>query len=84
MTEGQKALTTLASFDDEAGGACATALTDLEGYVKLYIASVNSLGTAVDQGNNASAQAAIDNSSEALARSRETFAPFEAACKPTQ
>lgn len=82
VTEGEKALATLTGFEDEVSGACASALTNLEGYYKLYLASVKSLGTSVEQGNVASVQGSIDEASEALARGRATLGPFEAACKP--
>jgi hypothetical protein len=82
VTEGEEALATLSSFEDEVGGACAAELTDLQGYLRLYTASVQSLGTAVDEGDVASVQSSIDEAADALARERETSAPFEAACKP--
>jgi hypothetical protein len=48
VAEGESLLETLGGFEDEVGGACADALTKLDGYVKLYVASVNGVETAVD------------------------------------
>ena len=82
VTAGQKALSTLQGFQSEASGACSTALTNYEGAVRLYVASVNALGGAVDRGSSAQAQTAIDQSTHALATARTQGAKFEAACKP--
>ena len=83
VSEGEDALDTLEGFEDEAGGACAAALTDLEGNLTLYIASVKALEGTVEQGDPAGTQAALDNATTALEQERQAFAPFEAACKPS-
>jgi hypothetical protein len=82
VSEGEKALDTLEGFEDEAGGACATALEELAGYLKLYVASVNALQSAAEEGDSASVETQIDQSAEALGKDREANAAFEAACKP--
>jgi hypothetical protein len=82
VSEGEEALETLEGFEDEVGGACAGALTELEGNLTLYIASVKSLEGIVEQGDPAGVQAAVDNATTALEQEREAFAPFEAACRP--
>jgi hypothetical protein len=82
VAEGEKLMATLAGFEDEAGGACASALTNLAGSVKLYVASVNGVETAVEGDQVAGVSAQIDEASEALENAREQQAPFEAACKP--
>ena len=79
VTEGQQFLATLAAFDDEAGGACAKALTDYQGYVKLYISSVNALDSGLD--TTPSSQQ-VDEAAGAVVRARTAGAAFEAACKP--
>ena len=79
VTEGQEFLTTLEGFEDEVGGACAKALTDYAGNVKLYISSVNAL-TSGDTPSPAPAQ--VDEASGALVRARASGTAFEAACKP--
>ena len=84
VSEGEEALETLEGFEDEVGGACATALTELEGNLTLYIASVKAVESTVAQGDPAGTAAAIDNASTALEQEREAFAPFEAACKPPE
>ena len=50
--------------------------------MKLYIASVNAIGVAVDSGSVASTQTAIDNALEGLNVARDARPPFEAACRP--
>jgi hypothetical protein len=82
VTEGQMVLKTLGGFEGEAGGACATALTQLEGNVHLYVASVNTLTSTVQRGSPAGAPAQIDSATTALAHSRASQAAFESACKP--
>jgi hypothetical protein len=82
VTEGKKVLATLDGLEQEAGGACATATANLAGSIKLYVASVNAIGVAVDSGSVATSQAAIDNAVEGLGVARDARAPFEAACKP--
>jgi hypothetical protein len=79
VTEGQEFLMTLEGFEDEVGGACAKSLTDYAGTVKLYIASVNGLGSG-DETSPSAAQ--VDEASGALVRARNAGRAFEAACKP--
>jgi hypothetical protein len=81
VAEGESLLETLGGFEDEVGGACADALTQLDGYVKLYVASVKGVETAVDA-DQAGVSTQIDEATEALEEARAARAPFEAACKP--
>jgi hypothetical protein len=81
VAEGESLLETLGGYEDEVGGACADALTKLDGYVKLYVASVNGVETAVEN-DQAGVSAQIDEATEALEEARAARAPFEAACKP--
>jgi ABC-type glycerol-3-phosphate transport system substrate-binding protein len=83
VTEGQKFMATLAGFDDEVAGACAKALTDYEGYVKLYVSSVNALDTGLQGSTNPPDATQVDQASGALARARAASKPFETNCKPT-
>jgi hypothetical protein len=85
VTEGQKLLKVLHRFDSRVAGACASSLTKLEGYTKLYIASVKPLQTALaggGVGGQTGFGAQLDNARVALARARATQPPFEAACRP--
>ena len=79
VAEGQQFLTTLAVFEEDAGGACEKALINYSGNVKLYIASVNGL-TSGDQPSPSAVQ--VDQASGALVRARGAGQAFEAACKP--
>ena len=85
VSEGQKVLTTLQGLESGVSGACASALNALGGYVKLYIASVNSLQSAI-KGGGVGGQTGfttqLDNSQQVLVRARAAQAPVEAACKP--
>jgi hypothetical protein len=80
VEEGQQFLATLEGFEDEVEGACAKALTDYSGIVKLYIASVNGLSSG-DETSPSAAQ--VDQASGALVRARAAGGAFEVACKPT-
>jgi hypothetical protein len=85
VTEGQKVLHTLQGLDSEVSGACSSAFTALEGYIKLYIASVNTLQSAIEGegvGSQTGFATQLDNSQQALVRARASQAPFEATCKP--
>jgi hypothetical protein len=85
VTEGQKLLDELNSLAGETSGACATALNTLNGNVKLYIASVNTLESSVKGkgvGGHASFPAQLDNTQQILVRTRASVPPVEAACKP--
>jgi hypothetical protein len=79
VAEGQQFQATLESFQSEAGGACAKAVTDYAGIVKLYIASVNALSSG-DETSPSATQ--VDQASGALVRARSAGQAFEAACKP--
>ncbi len=79
VTEGEQFMATLASFDDEVGGACATALTDYQGYVKLYLSSVNALVSGL---STTPSEEQVDQAASSVVRARTASAAFEAACKP--
>jgi hypothetical protein len=79
VKEGEEFLTTLEGFEDEVGGACAKALTDYAGLVKLYVASVSALSSG-DETSPSAVQ--VDQASGALVRARGAGQAFEAACKP--
>jgi hypothetical protein len=86
VTEGQKVLRTLQGFDSEVSGSCSSALSALQGYTKLYIASVNGLQSAIEGqgvGGQSGFATQLDDSQRALVRARASQASFEAACKPT-
>ena len=78
VAQGTQFLSTLEGFEDQVGGACAKALTNYAGLVKLYIASVN--GPSGDQPSPSAVQ--VDQASGALVRARTAGGAFEAACKP--
>jgi hypothetical protein len=82
VTQGQKFLTTLEGFDSEVAGACAKALTDYQGYVKLYLSSVNALDTGLDSSSPPDATQ-VDQAQGALVRARTASKAFETNCKPT-
>ncbi len=82
VATGKKAQPVLEEATAEAQGACATAATDLQGAVRLYLASVQALGSTVDSGNLPGSTTQIDNSQEALKNARSAQATFEQACKP--
>ena len=82
VAEGQDFDTVLNAFEGEAGGACASALTTLDGTVKLYIASVNAVGLAVERSSSAEMTNQVDQANEALAAVRPAGVAFQAACKP--
>ena len=83
VTEGQQFLATLGGLDGEAGGACAKALTNYEGYVKLYVSSVNALDTGTGGADSVPSAAQVDEAKGALARARTASTAFAAACKPS-
>jgi hypothetical protein len=82
VKEGTTLLQTLDGLEQETSGACAAALEDLAGYVKLYVSSVNGLDTSIENDQTAGMQGQIDDSLEVLARARAARAPVTAACKP--
>jgi hypothetical protein len=82
VTEGKALMATLATLAGTTGGACETANAHLTGNIKLYVASVQTLGNAVDQGTIPGASTAINSALTALTRSRAAGAAFEQACKP--
>jgi hypothetical protein len=82
VTQGQKFLTTLQGFEGEVAGACAKALTDYQGYVKLYLSSVNALDTGLDSSGPPNATQ-VDQAQGALVRARTSSKAFETSCKPT-
>jgi hypothetical protein len=81
VTQGQKFLTTLQGFEGEVAGACAKALTDYQGYVKLYLSSVNALDTGLDSSSPPDATQ-VDQAQGALVRARTSSKAFETSCKP--
>jgi hypothetical protein len=81
VTTGKQTLTELDKITSEATGACAKASEELTGYVKIYVASVDTVGTSVAQATLPST-ASIDNASTALKHARATDTAFVAACKP--
>lgn len=82
VDEGKRLLDTLDGLAQEASGACAAALEDLAGNVKLYVSSVNGLETSIENDQTAGMQGQIDDSLEVLAQARAARAPVTAACKP--
>jgi len=82
VTAGKAVLVDLDALAGETSGACEAANVALAGYVKLYTASVQSLGVSVERGDLASGQTSIDNSREALKNTKAASAAFDSACKP--
>jgi hypothetical protein len=82
VDEGHRVLTVLDGFESEAAGACATALHQLQGTVRLYVASVNTLGE-VAQNRPAGVGPQLQAAQEGLTHARASQAAFEAACSPT-
>jgi hypothetical protein len=85
VTEGKKVLKVLQGFSGEVAGTCSTALANLAGYIKLYLAGVNSLQTSLAGGGVGAGTGfgpQLDNARHALSRARAAQPPFEAACKP--
>jgi len=85
VTEGKKVLKVLRGFNDEVGGACESSLTKLEGYTKVYVASVNALQTAVGGGGvggGSGLESQIDNARTALVHARAVQPKFETVCRP--
>jgi len=81
VAEGQKLRGVLDGFSSEVGGACAEALEEVDGYVKLYISSVNAIALGVENSNLPNSQD-VGSSAALLAKTRAEAAHFEAACKP--
>ena len=82
VTEGEKFMATLAGFEAEASGACATELKELSGYVKLYVGTVDALGRSVEGTVGIGAQQDLQNAQQVLGDARAQREPFEAACEP--
>lgn len=82
VDEGTRLLQALDGLEQEASGACAAALADLSGNVKLYVSSVNGLETSIENDQTAGMQGQIDDSLQVLAQARAARAPVTAACKP--
>jgi hypothetical protein len=82
VTEGQKFMDTLTGFESEVSGNCATQLTTLEGYVKLYVGSVDALGRSLEGTVGVGAQQDLQNAQQVLADARSKREPFEDACEP--
>jgi hypothetical protein len=81
VEEGQKLLGVLDGFESEAAGECATALHNLQGTARLYVASVNTLGnTAQSRPTGVAPQ--LDTAQQALTHARAAQVAFEAACSP--
>lgn len=81
VTTGKQTLTELDKITSEATGACAKASQQLTGYVKIYVASVETVQTSVAQ-ETLPSTASIDNASTALKHARAANTAFVAACKP--
>jgi len=83
VTVGKSTLTFLEGGQADVAGACAKANAELTGYVKLYVASAQSLSNSVDEDEIAAAQPTVDNALTALKRARAADVAFVAACEPT-
>jgi hypothetical protein len=81
VTTGKQTLTELEKVTAGTSGACAKAGQQLKGYVKLYVASVQAIQTAISQNSVLSTQS-IDQAVAALNHARAANVAFEAACKP--
>ena len=82
VTEGRKFMDTLTGFESEVSGNCATQLTTLEGYVKLYVGSVDALGRSLEGTVGVGAQQDLQNAQQVLGQARAKRQPFEEACEP--
>jgi hypothetical protein len=82
VDEGRRLLETLDGLEQEVSGACASALANLSGNVKLYVSSVSALESSVENDQTAGMQGQIDDSLDVLARARTAQGSVTAACKP--
>jgi hypothetical protein len=82
VSTGKDTLKALEAQSKDIAGACADANTQLHGYVKVYVASIQAVQSAVDRGNVTAAQPHIDNALLALEHTRAANTKFETACKP--
>jgi hypothetical protein len=82
-TTGKSTLDFLQAQSSEVGGACATANAELTGYVKLYVASAQTLSDSIEREDVTGAQGTIENATVALQNARKASVAFTAACKPT-
>jgi hypothetical protein len=82
VDEGRRLLETLDALEQEVSGACASALANLSGNVKLYVSSVSALESSVENDQTAGMQGQIDDSLDVLAQARTAQGSVTAACKP--
>ena len=80
---GKDTLAFLESQQGEVSGACAQANTQLTGYVKLYVASAQTLNNSIQEEDVTGSQATIENAKVALQNAKKSGVAFTAACKPT-
>ena len=80
---GKETLDFLQSQQSEVSGACASANAELTGYVKLYVASAQTLNDSIQREDVTGAQGTIDNATVALQNTKKAQVAFTAACKPT-
>jgi sarcosine oxidase delta subunit len=83
VTGGKALLQSLTALEAEVSGQCLTTLQALEETVTAYVATVQSLQTAVANGVDSTQLApAVDDAKQVLASGRQERVAFEAACKP--
>jgi hypothetical protein len=83
VTGGKALLQSLSALEAEVGGACLSALEALEGSATAYVATVQSVDTAVANGVDAALLSpAVDDAQQVLASGKKDRVAFEAACKP--
>jgi hypothetical protein len=81
VDEGEKVLAVLDGFEDEVGGACAGARTNLHGTVKLYVSTVNAIGLDLERSSLPTAND-VDSAVRTLGAARAAQTVFEEECKP--
>jgi hypothetical protein len=81
VDEGEQVLALLDGFEDEVGGACAGARTNLHGTVKLYVSSVNAIGLDLER-SSLPTDNDVDSAVRTLGAARAAQTVFEEECMP--
>ena len=74
-------LATLDDLDDEAGGACKSAIDKLDGNIRLYTSSIQGIELSAQRGELPTS-VEIDGATEVLSGARAANADVERDCKP--
>jgi hypothetical protein len=83
VTGGKALLQSLTALEAEVSGTCLTTLQQVEETTQAYVATVQSLQTALANGvDSTQLGPAVDDAKQALTSGRQDRVAFEAACKP--